>query len=94
MKPAARSASGGEALAPFRDAKLMPVDLDVRRREDGSILIRSRIPLREYETNIPAGFAWRAGIMGDRQALVKRASIGDGEWVTTTYRELKAQVDA
>lgn len=94
MQPAISPAESGFAHAPFRDAKLMPVDLDVRRREDGSILIRSRIPLRRYETNIPAGFARRAGIMGDRPALVKRASLGDGEWVTTTYRELKTQVDA
>ena len=94
MKSAISPASDGENLAPFRDAKLMPVDLDVRRRDDGTILIRSRIPLRAYESNIPAAFALRAGIMGDHPALVKRASIGDGEWVTTTYRELKAQVDA
>lgn len=80
--------------APVRDAKLMPVDLDVRWREDGSILVRSRVPLQPYDYNIPAAFARRAVAMGDHPALVKRAAPSDGAWIATTYRQLKAQVDA
>lgn len=80
--------------APFRDAKLLPVDLDVVRRDDGCVLVQSRIPLRDYEANIAADFARKAEEMGDAPALVKRVSLGEGEWETTTYRELKAQVDA
>lgn len=80
--------------APVRDAKLMSVDLDVRGREDGTILIRSNVPLSEYDTNIPAAFARRAEAMGDHPALVKRAAPLDGPWVETSYRALKAQIDA
>ncbi|MEE2692013.1 MAG: AMP-binding protein [Pseudomonadota bacterium] len=94
MTAAATKAGEVERRAPFRDARLMPVELDVRRRGDGSILIRSRIPLRAYETNIPAAFARRAQAMDDKPALMKRASLGDGDWIATTYRELKTQVDA
>lgn len=91
---ATTSAAPDWRAAPVRDAKLMPVDLDVRRRDDGTIFLRSRIPLQDYETNIPAAFARRAEAMGDRPALFKRASPGDGPWVETSYRALKSQVDA
>ncbi|WP_411820889.1 AMP-binding protein [Hyphococcus formosus] len=80
--------------APVRDAKLLPVDLEVERKDDGCVYVQSRIPLRDYEANIPADFAKKAEEMGDAAALVKRTAIGTGEWQATSYRELKSNVDA
>jgi feruloyl-CoA synthase len=78
--------------APFREAKLLPVDLDVERRADGTILITSRVPLRPYEANIPAAFARRAEQSGDKPALARRGA--DGEWVFTSFAQLKRDMDA
>lgn len=78
--------------APFREARLMPVDLEVERRPDGAILITSRVPLRAYEPNIPADFARRAAISGDKPALARRGP--DGGWVFTSFAELKRDMDA
>ncbi|WP_332764410.1 AMP-binding protein [Phenylobacterium sp.] len=78
--------------APFREAHLMPVDLDVERRADGTVLITSKIPLRPYEANIPAAFARRAATSGDKPALALRGA--DGEWAFTSFAQLKRDMDA
>ncbi len=78
--------------APFREAHLMPVDLEVERRADGVILITSKVPLRAYDANIPADFARRAQISGDKPALAQRGA--DGEWVFTSFAQLKRDMDA
>lgn len=80
------------APAPFREAHLLPVDLDVERRTDGTILITSRVPLKAYDANIPAAFARRAVASGDKPALAKRGA--DGEWTFTSYAALKRDMDA
>lgn len=78
--------------APFREASLLPVDLDVERRADGTILITSRVPLRAYEANIPAAFARRAAQSGDKPALAWRDA--DGQWAFKSFAELKSEMDA
>lgn len=87
----ADSAAAG-VKAPFREAHLMPVDLDVERRADGAITIVSRIPLRPYYPNIPAAFARRAAISADKPALAQRGA--DGEWAFLSYAQLKHDMDA
>ena len=77
---------------PFREAHLLPVDLDIERRADGTILITSKVPLRAYETNIPAAFARRAIESGDNPALGQRGP--DGEWKFTSFAQLKRDMDA
>lgn len=85
-------AETGPELAPLRDAALLPVDLDIERRADGTIVLRSRIALNPYEANLPARFAAMAEARGAKPAMAKRASA-DGEWVFTSYAELKRQID-
>lgn len=80
------------AQAPFREANLLPVDLDIERRPDGTILIRSKVPLKDYDANIPAAFARRAEISGDKPALAQRGA--DGEWAFTSFTQLKRDMDA
>ncbi|WP_269716315.1 AMP-binding protein [Caulobacter sp. NIBR2454] len=89
---AALKASEDYRNAPMREAKLLAVDLDVDRRADGTIYIASKVPLKAYEADIPAAFSKRAALMGDKPALARRG--GDGEWVYTTYAQLKRDVDA
>jgi len=84
--------AAAEIKAPFREAHLMPVDLDVERRADGAILITSRIPLRPYDPNIPAAFARRVEASADKPALARRGA--DGAWVFLSYAELKRDMDA
>ena len=80
-----------KTLAPFRPAELMPVDLDVTHRDDGAILIASRIPLATYNANLPAAFAERAATSGDKAALAFR----EGEaWRYVSYADLKRDMDA
>ena len=58
------SAAPDIAAAPWREVRLMPVDLEVARRDDGTILLASRIALKPYDANIPAAFARRAVLSG------------------------------
>ena len=88
----ADSAVAAQPPAPFREAKLLPVDLDIERRADGTILITSKVPLRAYEANIPAAFAGRAAISGDKPALARRGLAG--EWAFTSFAQLKRDMDA
>lgn len=80
-------------LPPFRDAGLMPIDLDVERRDDGTIVLRTRIPLADYDANIPAEFARSAAANPEKTALTHRTPGRDG-WEFITYSTLKRQVDA
>lgn len=80
-------------LPPFREARLMPVDLEVERRDDGTILMKSRVPIAAFDANLPRAFADSAARAGDRAALAWREGDRDG-WTTLSYRELKARIDA
>ena len=88
----ADAAVAAASLAPFREAHLLPVDLDIERRADGTILLASRVPLRAYDANIPAAFARRAQASGDKPALAQRGP--DGEWQFTSFADLKRDMDA
>ena len=68
------SAAPDIAAAPWREVRLMPVDLEVARRDDGTILLASRIALKPYDANIPAAFARRAVLSGDQPALAARSA--------------------
>src|SRR5262245_39580632 len=80
------------ARAPIREARLLPVDLDVERRADGVIVMRSRIPLRAYDSNLPAVFARTAVAQGEKPAMAKRPR-GGGDWVYTSYTDMKRRMD-
>ncbi len=78
--------------APFRGAEFMPVALNVESRDDGTVILRSRVALGHYEANLPLAFAQTAARCGDKPALGVRNS--DGNWEFTSYAELKQSVDA
>jgi feruloyl-CoA synthase len=76
--------------APFREAKFMPVDLDVRR-QDGVVYVKSRVPLPGHETNLAHALLTRAENKGGAPALKFRQ--GD-DWATVSYREFAGLVCA
>ncbi len=78
--------------APYREAEFMPVALDVERRDDGTVILRSRVALGHYEANLPMAFAQTAARCGTKPALAVRGP--DGSWDYTSYAALKISVDA
>ncbi len=74
--------------APFREAEFMAVDLDVDRRPDGTIVIRSRVSLRDHDPNMPRAFAARAAERGDAPAIGWRDA--QGKWQEVGRQQLHA----
>jgi feruloyl-CoA synthase len=81
------------ANAPFRPTELMAVDLDVQYRPDGSILLRSRIPLADFEPCLPRVLARQARLLGEKPYLVQRSGP-DREWRAQSYAATKRDTDA
>jgi feruloyl-CoA synthase len=77
----------------FRPVKLLPVDLETTHRPDGSILLRSRIPLCEFEPCLPRVLAQQAQALGDRPYLVQRAGQ-ERAWSAHSYAATKRDTDA
>ena len=78
--------------APFRDVNFMAVDLDVAEQPDGTIRLRTRLPLPEYDPNIPRALAATAAREGDKTALAIRNAAGI--WERTSYAHFKSDLDA
>jgi len=78
---------------PFRKIEWLPRDIAVERRDDGVIVLRSRIPLQAYETHIPASLAKRAKQAPDRIWLAQRAGE-QRDWRKVSYGQAKRIVDA
>ena len=85
--------SAGQAKAPFRKVNWLKRDIETVRRPDGTIVMRSRIPLDPYETHIPAYLAHWARERPDGVWLAQRRGPAR-DWRTITYGEAKRTVDA
>jgi feruloyl-CoA synthase len=77
---------------PFRKVNWLPREIDIDRRADGVIVLKSRIPLMAYETHIPASLAKWAISHPDRIWLAQRGT--DRQWRKVSYAEAKRTVDA
>jgi feruloyl-CoA synthase len=69
-----------------------PPDIEVERRGDGSIVLRSRAPLKKWEPSIPAVLRRRAAEHPDRPLAAQRDAAD--RWVTLTYGEAARKADA
>ena len=85
--------TSGVASVPFRQTDFLPVDLAVERRGDGTIVLRSRIPLREFEPCLPRVLAAQAARFGDKPYLVQRRGP-QRAWTPHSYAETKRDTDA
>jgi feruloyl-CoA synthase len=77
----------------FRKIDWLPRDIAVERRDDGVIVLKSRIPLQGYETHIPASLAKWAKEAPERNWLAQRAGE-KREWRKVSYGEAKRIVDS
>jgi Acyl-CoA synthetases (AMP-forming)/AMP-acid ligases II len=85
--------SAAPAAVPFRETDFLPVDLAVERRADGAIVLRSRIPLREFEPCLPRVLAVQAARLGNKPYLVQRRGP-QRAWTPHSYAETKRDTDA
>ena len=76
----------------FRKIEWLERDIDVARRADGVIVLRSRIPLQPYEKHIPASLAKWAQQAPERIWLAQRGGA-DRQWRKVSYGEAKRTVD-
>src|SRR5947209_5688392 len=76
----------------FRKIEWLPRDIAVERRDDGVIILKSRIPLQAYEKNIPASLAKWAKEAPERTWLAQRSGP-DRQWRKLSYGEAKRIVD-
>ena len=79
-------------MPSFREAEFMPVDLDVERRGNGDIVVRSRVPLGTYEANLAKALNDSIARQPHKSALVFRGA--DGEWQHLSYADFGRQVAA
>ncbi|MGJ4940144.1 AMP-binding protein [Bradyrhizobium sp. HKCCYLS1011] len=76
----------------FRKVDWLTRDIAVERRDDGVIVMRSRIPLQAYEPHIPAPLAKWAEQAPERIWLAQRAGP-ERQWRKMSYGEAKRAVD-
>jgi len=77
----------------FRPTDFLPVDLAVERRSDGSIVLRSRIALQEFEPCLPRVLATQAERLGNKPYLVQRRGP-QRVWTPHSYADTKRDTDA
>ena len=80
------------AKPAFRKIEWLPRDIAVERRDDGVIILKSRIPLKAYEKNIPASLAKWAKETPERSWLAQRVGP-ERQWRKLSYGEAKRIVD-
>jgi feruloyl-CoA synthase len=76
----------------FRKIEWLKRDIAVERRDDGVIILKSRIPLKPYEKHIPASLAKWAREAPERIWLAQRTGA-DRQWRKVSYGEAKRIVD-
>lgn len=76
----------------FRKINWLPRDIDVVRRADGVIVIKSNFPLKDYEPHLPVSLAKWAVQKPDGVWLAQRAGA-DRAWRKITYAQAKREVD-
>jgi feruloyl-CoA synthase len=76
------------ATVPLRDVPLLPADLNVERRADGSIIARSAAPLGPYPDKTTVWLDQWASKDPDRLFIAQRD--GAGPWNTLTYGQMRS----
>jgi len=82
-----------QVKAPFRPIEFLSRDVELDRRADGTMVLRSRHKLIPYQRHVPAFLAKWANEAPDRVWLAQRRGK-DRAWLKVTYAEAKRRVDA
>ncbi|MBR1217591.1 AMP-binding protein [Bradyrhizobium sp. U87765 SZCCT0131] len=77
----------------FRKINWMKRDIDVDRRSDGVIVLKSRVPLQPYARHIPEALARWASERPHHVWLAQRRGA-ERQWLKVSYGEAKRTVDA
>ncbi|MFN7288135.1 MAG: AMP-binding protein [Burkholderiales bacterium] len=88
--------STGSAIAPlppFRQIPWPPRDIDTQHRADGTILMKSRVPLDPVAPHVPF-FVRHWGLEAPDRLFLAQRRGADRQWVRLTYGQARAQVDA
>lgn len=75
----------GDTPAPIRPVKLEKPEIDIERRTDGTMLIRSRYPLGDYPPRITDRLVHWANETPDRTFIAARDA--NGQWRHITYAQ-------
>ena len=78
------------AAAPLRPVRLGPSDVELDRRPDGTLYLRSPHPLERYPAKLTERLEHWTAVAPDRVFLAQRAR--DGSWRKVTYRDAWLQV--
>ncbi len=71
----------------------MPRDIAVERRDDGSMVLRSRVPLQPLAPHVPSYLCHWAAERPDHTWLAQRRGP-EGQWQRLSYAEARRTVDA
>jgi feruloyl-CoA synthase len=80
-------------LPPFRKLNWLRRDIELQRRDDGSMILRSRVPLQAYPAHIPSLLRKWAAERPDQTWLAQRRGP-DGAWLELSYAQARQTVDA
>jgi feruloyl-CoA synthase len=84
-------------LPPFKPLAQKPPSIDVERRADGSVTLKSRYPLGDMHRSIAHLFAEKAAAHPERNFIGQREALPNGktgDWRYITYGEANAKADA
>ena len=84
---------GPAAPPPFKPVSWLKRDIEVARRADGCMVMRSRVPLQPYAPHIPSLLRKWAAERPDHCWLAQRGGP-DGAWQRLSYAAALRQVDA
>jgi feruloyl-CoA synthase len=93
MTSAATVEAAKVSTAPFRPANFMPVDIDMRDVGDGTLILKSRLPLIPHEQVLPRIVDAQAKALNDRIFIEQRQGP-DRAWVSQTFAQTKQRSDA
>ncbi len=81
------------ASIPFRKIQFLPREIDVERRPDGVVVLRSKFPLDPFERHVPAYLRHWADRTPDQVWLAQRRGPAR-DWLRVTYGEARRIVDS
>jgi len=78
--------------APFKETSFIPRDIAIERRDDGTVLMASRIPLDLSRPNLPAHLRYRSEERPDA-IWISEPDRAAGGWRSISFGEARAAVD-
>jgi feruloyl-CoA synthase len=78
---------------PFKKLHWLERDIELTRRPDGSMILRSRVPLNAYPTHIPSLLRQWAAQRPQHTWLAQRRGPA-GDWHELSYAQARSTVDA